>query len=364
MSYFILSINPGSTSTKIGLYEDEKKIFVENVEHPSADLDCFEEIIDQLDYRIAVVQAVLKEKGVDQKTLSAVVGRGGLFPNMHGGGYLVNQALKDTVLDDLASPHASNLGEFLADAVAAPLGIPAYIYDSASSDELQPLATITGMPDVRRQCQCHVLNMRATARRVAEKYGRKYEDMKLVVAHLGGGISLSVHQGGRIIDCIRDDDGPFSPERTGSVPLLYIIDMCYSGRYNKREMYKRVRGMGGLKAYFGTPDCREIEKRIEAGDEKAKIMYEAEAYQIAKGIGLLSTVLSGDVDFIVLTGGLAHSKRLTGMVAERVSFIAPVEIMPGEDEMEALTLGTLRILRGEETASEYELPVRQKRRSL
>lgn len=353
MSYKILSINPGSTSTKIALYEDEQQIFSENIEYNHGELDGYNEILDQLDYRTETLKAVLDKHGVNCEELAGVVGRGGLFPNMKAGGYRVTEALKDVVRNGQASPHASNLGAFLADAIAAPLGIPAYVYDAVTSDELQELAIITGMPDVRRQSMCHVLNQKAQARKVAEKYGKKYEDLRLIVAHLGGGISLGAHVGGKIIDVVRDDDGPFSPERAGSIPLLYIIDQCYSGKYEKKEMIKRVRGQGGLKAYLGTSDCRQIEQMIADGDEQAKLLYEAQAYQIAKGIGVLTTVLKGDIDYIVLTGGVAYSKMLTEMIIDRVKFAAPVEVMPGENEMEALAFGALRMLKGEEEAQEY-----------
>ena len=282
-----------------------------------------------------------------------MVGRGGLLPNLHAGGYLVNPHMKEALLGGQASPHASNLGALLAYEIAEPLGIPSYIYDAVMADEFEEIAKVTGLPDVQRQSMCHVLNMKAMSRKVAEKHGKRYEDMTLLVAHLGGGISIGIHKGGKIIDAIRDDAGPFSPERSGSIPLLYIVDMCYSGIYNRKEMIKRIRGMGGLKAHLGTADCRRIEKMIESGDERAKLLYEAQAYQVAKGIGELAPVVSGKVDYIILTGGVAYSKMMTDMIKERVEFIAPVEIMPGEDEMEALALGALRILRGEETAQEY-----------
>lgn len=353
MSYKILSINPGSTSTKVALYEDETLVFSENMEHATEEIDKYEEILDQLDFRTEAIYSILEKHEVDLLELAGVVGRGGLLPDMHAGGYLVTPHLREVILSGQASPHASNLGALLAYAIAKPLGIPSYIYDAVTADEFEEIAKITGLPDVRRQSMCHVLNMKAISRKVAEKHGRKYEDMTLLVAHLGGGISIGVHKGGKIIDAIRDDAGPFSPERSGSIPLLYLVNMCYSGIYNRKEMIKRIRGMGGLKAHLGTADCRQIEKMIEAGDEKAKIIYEAQAYQVAKGIGEMAPVVNGKVDFIILTGGVAYSKMMTEMIAERVKFIAPVEIMPGEDEMEALTLGALRILRGEETAREY-----------
>ncbi|HML38181.1 MAG TPA: butyrate kinase [Bacillota bacterium] len=354
MSYKILSINPGSTSTKVALYEDETLVFSENMEHAAEEIDKYDEILDQLDFRTEAIRSILGKHGAALSELAAVVGRGGLLPDMHAGGYLVTPSMREALLSGQASPHASNLGALLAYAIAEPLGIPSYIYDAVTSDEFEEIAKITGLPDVRRQSMCHVLNMKAISRKVAAKYGKRYEDLTLLVAHLGGGISIGVHKGGRIIDAIRDDAGPFSPERSGGLPLLYVVNMCYSGVYNRKEMIRRIRGMGGLKAYLGTADCRKIEKMIEDGDEKAKLLYEAQAYQVAKGIGEMAPVVNGKVDFIILTGGVAYSKMMTDMIKERVGFIAPVEIMPGEDEMEALTLGALRILRGEETAREYE----------
>lgn len=353
MGYTVLAINPGSTSTKIALYEDDSLVFFEQAEHSDEDFAAFSDILEQLDFRLEVIKTVLSKHLVSLPRLSAVVGRGGLLPPVHAGGYLVNEPLKQVILSGMLSPHASNLGALLADQIAAPLGIPSYIYDSVSSHEFHEIAMITGIPEFLRHSQCHVLNSKAMGRKVAEKYGSQYEYLNLIVAHLGGGISISVHEKGRIVDAIGDDSGPFSPERTGSLPLLYIVDLCYSGQYTKREMVRKIRGMGGIKAHLGTHDCRKVERMIADGNEKAKLVYEAEAYQIAKGIGELAPVLNGKVDYIILTGGMAHSEMLTGMVRERVKYIAPVEIMPGEVEMEALAFGALRILRGEEIPSAY-----------
>lgn len=356
MSYRILAINPGSTSTKIALYEDETKIFEKSLSHTAKELEVYDEVLDQFVFREKIILSVLKEENIDIKTLAAVVGRGGMLPNMKSGGYVVNKAMLETFREGLASPHASNLGALLAHEIAEPLGIPAYIYDSVTSDELEEIAKITGMPEIRRQSMCHVLNMKAVSRKVAQKYGKNYEDMNILAAHLGGGISLSVHHKGKIIDCIRDDEGPFSPERSGSFPMLYMIDLCYSGKYTKKEMIKKVRGEGGLKAYLGTQDLRDVEAMIDDGNKQAEILLEAQAYQIAKGIGQMSTVLSGKYDCIILTGGMAYSKKLVDMVSERVKFIAPVEVSPGEDEMEALVLGALRLVKGQEEAKQYVHP--------
>ena len=349
----ILSINPGSTSTKYAVYEDERELFTETVQHQEQDLAQFESITDQFAYRKGLILDRLQDRGFPIRQLSAVVGRGGMLPPVQAGGYLVNQAMKDKLTDGTLIPHASNLGALIADAIAAPLGIPAYIYDSVASDELADIARITGLPEVRRQSFCHVLNTKAMARRVAAKYGKRYEEMNFVIAHIGGGVSVSAHEKGRIVDVIEDDGGPFSPERAGSIPLSYIVEMAYSGQYDKKTLSRKLRGMGGMKAHLGTHDCREVEARITAGDQHAKEVYEAMAYQISKGIGEMAPTLSGNIDAVLLTGGAAHSSMLTGWITDRVKFIATVEVEPGENEMEALTLGALRILRGEEQARTF-----------
>lgn len=353
MAFSILAVNPGSTSTKIALYRDETLIFSDLAEHSDEDFAGIPEVLDQLEYRLEVIHSILCKHQVVLEELDAVVGRGGLLPPVKAGGYLVNKKLKDMIASGNLSPHASNLGALLADRIAAPLGIPAYIYDSVSSDEFKAIAMITGIPEYLRHSQCHVLNSKAMGRKAAERYGKRYEDLNLIVAHLGGGISIGAHEKGRIVDAIGDDAGPFSPERTGSLPLLYIVDLCYSGKYTKKEMTRKIRGLGGIKAHLGTHDCRIVEKMIADGNEKAKLIYEAEAYQIAKGIGELAPVLNGEIDYIILTGGIAHSEMMTSMIAKRVEFIAPVIVIPGEMEMEALALGALRILRGEEIPSVF-----------
>ena len=349
----ILVINPGSTSTKIAVYADETELFCKTVDHTNEEIAKYEKLSDQFEFRKEIVLKALNQNNCDLTSLSAVVGRGGLLPPIKAGGYFVNQAMKDRLINGPIISHPSNLGALIADAIAKPLEIPAYIYDAVSSDEFNDVARITGFPEVSRQSFCHVLNAKAIARKVAIKHRKKYDEMNFVVAHLGGGISISVHEKGRIVDSISDDAGPFSPERAGSIPLSYVIDMCFSGEYDKNTMHKKLRGKGGIKAHLGVHDCREIEKMIQAGNQKAKMIYEAQAYQIAKGIGELAPVLSGNIDSIILTGGVAHSRMLTDMIVDRVKFIAPVEIIPGENEMESLALGALRMLRGEEVASEY-----------
>lgn len=352
-SFTVLAVNPGSTSTKIAVYEDEKPLFTVLIEHNDAALAPYKTIIDQFPMRKEAVLSALEDKRFELSRLSAVVGRGGMLPPVNAGGYPVNQAMKDCILGGKIPSHASNLGALLADAIASPLGIPAYIYDAVSSDEFKPIARITGIPEVVRQSFCHVLNSKAVARRAAADLGKSYREMNFLVAHLGGGISISAHEKGKIVDAIPDDAGPFAPERSGSVPLSYIVTMCYSGEYNRREMIRKIRGMGGIKAYLGTHDMREIERMVQEGNETARTLFEAEAYQVGKGIGEMAPVLKGEIDAILLTGGMAYSEHLVGLIRQYVGFLAPVMVYPGENELESLALGALRILRGEEGVSEF-----------
>lgn len=357
MGYKQLIINPGSTSTKLALYEDKEKVVQENVEHDAAQMQQFDSIADQIPFRMGIIRDFMARNSIQEKDLSAVMGRGGLVFGLKTGGYEVNDDLCEALVNDrLSQPHASNLGGLLARELARPLGIPAYIYDAVTGGELTEVAKITGIRDIERRSFCHVLNSRAMAIRYAQENDLDYNKLNLIVAHLGGGISASVHAQGRIIDSIGDDDGQFSPERSGSVPSLELIRLCFSGDYTKTDMVKKVRGKGGLFAHLGTSDCRVIEKMIKDGDQHADLVFQAQAYQIAKGIGLLSIVLKGKCDAIILTGGVARSQMLTDRIKEYVSFIAPVAVLPGENEMEALALGGLRLLSGEETARQYAIP--------
>jgi butyrate kinase len=353
MSYKILAINPGSTSTKIALYENEQEIVVKTLDHPYKIIEKFEKTVDQYHFREEAVLNFLNEIGFDIKNLDAVVGRGGMLPPVKSGAYKVNKLMVDRLKNNPIVEHASNLGAVIAYEIANTIKKPSYIYDSVKVDELNDVARISGMPILPRQSTSHVLNSRAMAMKVAKKYNKNYEHMNFIVAHMGGGVSLNVQEQGKIVDMIPDDEGPFSPERSGRVQQRALIDLCFSGKYSKKEISKMQSGNGGLKGYLGTVDAREVENMINEGNEEAKLVYEAMAYQIAKGIGELSTVLKGKVDAIILTGGIAYSKMMTGMIKERVEFIAPVEIMAGENEMESLALGTLRVLKGEEQAREY-----------
>jgi len=354
MSFKILVINPGSTSTKIAVYEDENPLFLKTVEHSPEEVARFDQITDQFELRRDHVLTAVRESGICLEDLAGVVGRGGQLPPVKGGGYRVNEAMLEVLRSGGVIPHASNLGALIAHSIAAPLGIPAYIYDAVSTDELYDVARITGIPDVVRQSFCHALNAKATARKVAKSLGTTYQEANFIIAHIGGGISISAHERGRIVDVITDDAGPFSPERAGSVPLGYIIRICYHSGLSEKALNDKLKKDSGLKGYLHTNDCREIERRAAAGDALAARLYEAQAYQIAKGIGEMAPVLCGKLDGVILTGGMAWSEYITGEVRRRVSYLGEVFVVPGENEIEALALGALRILRGEEPCSEYD----------
>ncbi len=353
MSYKILAVNTGSTSTKIALYEDEKEIFAKNFSHPDEDINKFDDVKDQLNMRLEFVRSYMEEKKFDIRELSCVVARGGMLLPVKSGAYIVNEVMLDRVENHPVMEHASNLAAPIAYDIAKEAGIPSYIYDSVMTDEFPDISRISGMPDIPRKSTSHVLNTRAMAIKYAKSIGKNYGELNIIVAHLGGGISINLHHNGQIIDLISDDEGPFSPERAGRVPCRELINLCYSGKFDKKTMQRKLRGNGGLKAYLNTIDAREVEKLIADGNEYAQLIYDAMAYQIAKGIGELATVVEGKVDVIILTGGIAYSKMLTSMIKNRVSFISHVEIMPGENEMEALAYGALRVLKGEEKAKEY-----------
>ena len=353
-TYRILVINPGSTSTKVALFEDETPLLQETLRYDAADLAPFAHIADQYAFRRDSVLRWLERNGVAPETLSAVVGRGGLFRPLESGTYRVNEVMLEEMRRPGPREHASNLGVLIAQEIAGPLGIPAFTVDPVSVDEFDDLARFSGLAEIRRQSLSHALNIKAVARRAAADLGRRYQDLNLVIAHLGGGISVTAHRRGRMVDVNNAlDAGPFSPERCGTLPLTDLIELCYSGRFTKEELKKYLVGKGGLVSHLGTNSTIEVEKRIAAGDAHALLVSQAMAYQIAKEIGAMATVLKGEVDAIVLTGGVAHWKDLVAWIGERVAFIAPVLVYPGEDEMLALAQGALRVLRGEEEARTY-----------
>ena len=353
MSMKILVINPGSTSTKISIYEDEREILAQRLNHASEELEEYATIADQFEMRLDRVLAFLREHDFDVRRLSAVVGRGGMLPPVKSGAYKVNEAMVRRLRYEPLVEHASNLGAMIAYEIAKAAGVDAYIYDSVKVDEFTDVARLTGLPEISRTSVSHALNSRAMAMKCAASMGTSYSEVCFIVAHLGGGISCTLHDHGRMADMVPDNEGPFSPERAGRIPTADLTKLCFSGTYDERSLQKRLRGGGGVKAHLNTVDMREVEARIAEGDAKAALVLDAMCYQVAKGIGELSTVVCGKVDRIILTGGVAHSKTITGKIKERVEFIAPVEIMPGENEMEALALGTLRVLRGQETSREY-----------
>ncbi len=353
--YRVLAINPGSTSTKVAVYDQETAILEQTLHHESEVLARYPRIADQYALRRDVVLSCLEEANVALLSLDAVVGRGGILPPLESGTYRVNERM----LADLRVPaereHASNLGAIIAHEIAQRCGIAAFIVDPVSVDEFDDIARISGLPEIERRSLSHALNLKATARQAAKDLGRAYQDINLIVVHMGGGISVSPHRRGRMVDVNQalDGTGPFSPERAGGLPVGDVIRMCYSGQYTYQEMARKIVGRGGLVAHLGTNNAALVEERINQGDEHARLIYEAMAYQIAKEIGLMATVLKGQVEAIVLTGGLAHSEMLGGWIKERVAWIAPVLVYPGQDEMLAMAQGVLRVLRGEEAARQY-----------
>ncbi|SDF51164.1 butyrate kinase [Sporomusa acidovorans] len=352
--YKILTINPGSTSTKIAVYENEQELFRKTIDHDLEELSKYKVVADQLPLRKQAILDCLKVMNFSLAQLAAVSGRGGGgLPPVKKGAYRVNPVMVDQLVHRNYSDHASNLGALLAYDIGNGLHIPAYIYDAVAVDELMDVARLSGLPELPRVSRCHVLNMRAVALKVAEKMYKNVEELNIIVTHMGGGVTSSIINKGRLIDLIADDEGPYSPERAGRVQCRKLIDLCFSGKHNRWSATRRVKGEGGLVAYLGTNSALAVEEKIKNGDEYAKLVYYGMAYQVAKGIGELATVVNGKVDVIILTGAVAHSKMMTEWITERVSFIAPVEIMPGENEMEALALGVLRVLRGQETANEF-----------
>ncbi|WP_213950917.1 butyrate kinase [Tepidanaerobacter syntrophicus] len=349
----ILAINPGSTSTKIGVYDDDQAIFVTTISHPREELDSFKEIFDQYEYRKRLVLEVMEQNGVDRHTLTAVVARGGLLPPVPAGAFEVNDDMIWQLKYKPQNEHASNLGAPIAKAIADELGIKAYIYDPVTVDEMSEIAKITGLPEMRRKSLIHALNMRAMAHKYAEEIKKPYESLRLIVAHLGGGITLSYHENGKMIDVISDEEGPFSPERTGCLPLFQVLEMATQPGSDFKTLYNKVKRQGGLMAHLGTNNAKEVEEMIAAGDKHAELIYKAMGYNIAKWIGNLATVAKGKVDCIILTGGVAYSKMLTDFIKERIEFIAPVKIMAGENEIEALVKGVLRIRRGQEKVNVF-----------
>lgn len=352
---FILAINPGSTSTRLALFkncEPVEMVSVVNVQHPTEELTQFVQISEQYEYRLRQVETFLEQNG--NPSLAAVVGRGGMLRPMPSGAYLVNELMATDLQQAIQGEHASNLGGLLAKGLADPRHIPAFIVDPVSVDEFTSLARLSGLPQVARASLGHALNIRAVARRVAAASGNMLADMNYVVAHLGGGISIAPVGHGRLLDYNdANQAGPFSPERAGSLPVNEVVTLAFSGKYTLVELRKLFNGQSGLVGYLGSNDARKAVAQAEQGDAKAVLVLDAMAYQIAKEIGAMATVLAGQIDAVILTGGLAYSTYLTRRIADYVSYLAPVQIEPGEDEMQALAEGAWQVLSGGERALVY-----------
>ena len=352
---YILAINPGSTSTKLSIFKDEDCVVTSNLTHSSEDIKKFETIYDQKDMRTALILQWLQEENIALEDLIAVVGRGGLLRPMPGGTYSITPKMLEDLKIGFQAQHASNLGGVIAHEIAKKVNIPALIVDPVAVDEILDVARISGLPEIPRRSLVHALNIKAVTRRVCTKLNIEFENSSFVVAHIGGGISVSPVKNGRILDVNNaNEEGPFSPERTGGLPVGDLAKLAFSGKYTLPELKKKLTGEGGLVAYLNTNDGRIVDKMIEDGDKKAELIFKAMAYQIAKEIGAMATVLSGKIDAIILTGGLVYNAKMSGWISEMVSFIAPVELVPGEDEMLALAQGALRIVNGEEKAKIYE----------
>jgi len=351
----LLIINPGSTSTKIGVFEDEASILEETLRHSIEELAPFQNMTDQYDFRMSIIVDALANAGICVKNLDAVVGRGGLVKPLAGGTYHVNEAMLADLRIGVQGSHASNLGGLIAYAIGTKIDKPAFIVDPVVVDEFMEISRISGHPAIKRRSIFHALNQKAIARQYCKDVGRTYTDLNLIVVHMGGGISVGIHAKGKVIDANNalDGDGPLSPERSGSLPTGDLAALCYSGEYSHADMKKMIAGSGGLVAYFGSNNLRELEARAES-EPDVKLAIDAMCYQVAKEIAAVSTAVYGKVDAILLTGGIARSMYITEEITQRVNFIADVKKYPGEDELAALAQGALRVLRGEETALEYK----------
>ncbi len=355
--YHILAINPGSTSTKIAVYINTKIVFLKSIQHKKETLAGFKKIADQYEYRKSIVLEELKNAEIEIEKIQAVIGRGGLLKPIKSGIYKINEDMKKDLMSGILGEHASNLGGLIADDIADSLpAADAYIADPVVVDELEDVARIAGHPEFKRLSIFHALNQKATARSYARLLNKKYENLNLIIAHMGGGISVGAHKNGRVIDVNQalDGEGPFSPERSGTLPAGALAKYCYGRGHTLEEVKKMITGEGGLMAYLGTNNAYEIELMAMEGDDKARLIQNAMSYQIGKEIGSLAAVLGGEVDGIILTGGIANNPMVVEYVKRMVSFIAPVVIYPGEDEMHALAMNGLMVLKGDIEAKEYD----------
>jgi len=356
MTERILVINPGSTSTKIAVFESEKEILNKTIRHDAEELAGFESITDQYDFRAGIIKQSLIDEGIAPDGFDAVVGRGGLLKAIPGGVWAVNEQMISDLRQGINGQHASNLGGLIAHEIAESSHAPSLIADPVVVDEMEEIARISGHPELPRLSIFHALNQKAVARRAAQELGRPYEELNLIIAHMGGGISAGAHVNGKVIDVNNalNGEGPFSPERSGTLPAGLLVELCFSGKYEKKEIMKMLKGKGGYMAYLGTADGREVEKMVEDGDKQADLIFRAMVYQVAKEIGALSTTMFGKVDGIVLTGGLAYSEKMTSLIRKRIQYLGKVFVYPGEGEVEALRDSALRVLRKETTAQNYQ----------
>lgn len=355
MNPLVLAINPGSTSTKFAVYNGEELVFKEAIRHKDEELANYVSIADQLNYRFDLLLNYLEKYDIDKEKLKGIVGRGGFLRPLPSGTYLIDDLMIDDLKNAKFGEHASNLGALISFKLASKLNIPSFIVDPIVVDEMEDVARISGIPDLERKSNLHALNIKAVSRKVAKQLEKRYQDLNFVVAHLGSGISVVAHKKGRIIDVNNaNNEGPFSPERSGGLPASQLAKLCYSGKYTEKEMLAKISKEGGLFAYLGTKNEMEVEEKIQQGDAKAKLILDAMIYQIAKEIGAMAAVLEGDIDGIILTGGLSYSEYIVDNLMNKVKFISPIYIVPGEEELEALAYGALRVINGDELAKNYK----------
>ncbi len=357
MQQLILAINPGSTSTKIAIYRSTERVFIKSISHSAEELSPFPDITSQFEFRMQIILDELRASHIELEHITIIMGRGGLVKPIPSGVYAINEALIHDLRVGVLGQHASNLGGLIANEISKQLpAAHAYIVDPVVVDEFDDIARISGHPAFERKSIFHALNQKAIARNHAKTHHLNYNELNLIVAHLGGGISVGAHRKGRVVDVNQalDGDGPFSPERTGSLPVGALIEASFSGKYSKKELQKMIVGKGGYMAYLGTNDAYTVEKAAKDGDAKATLIQEAMAYQVAKEIGAMSTVLQGDVNAIILTGGIAYGKPFINMLSQRIQHIARIFVYPGEDEMKALAMNGLSIMMGESIVREYK----------
>jgi butyrate kinase len=353
----ILVINPGSTSTKIAIYDNTVCSLLKTLNHPIAELSPYKSINEQFEFRKNIIINELKHDRIDLASIQIVIGRGGLTYPLKSGVYYINELMVEHCRKGVMGEHASNLGSMIAyDIAQMNPGTIALVADAVVTDEMDEIAKVSGHPLFKRISIFHALNQKATARQHASKLGKQYEDLNLIVVHLGGGISIGAHHRGRVIDVNNalNGEGPYSPERSGTLPVGQLVDLCFSGKYTREEVQTMILGEGGLVAYLGTNDAREVEIAAKNGDKKAAFYLEAMAYQISKSVGEMSTVLKGLIDGIIITGAIAYNWNLMGLIRERVEFIAPVSVYAGQDELKALAMNALMVAREEIQALVYD----------